>query len=268
MNHDDDDPADADNTAAFTHRRAGNPSRSTRQGPVRFPERIGRYRIRCVLGEGGMGTVFEAEQEQPRRTVALKVVRSEFMTPELLRRFAYESQVLGRLQHPGIAQIYEAGTVTDDRGHTVPFFAMELVRGQSLTSHAEQHRLGTRERLELVAQVCDAIEHAHQKGVIHRDLKPANILVDGTGAPKVLDFGVARATDRDVQQSTLQTDVGQIVGTLEYMSPEQLGGNPHELDTRSDVYALGVIAYELVARRHPYDKGRGSLPSASRTAWT
>ncbi|HYV20039.1 MAG TPA: serine/threonine-protein kinase [Verrucomicrobiae bacterium] len=220
-----------------------------------FPARIGRYAIRGVLGEGGMGTVYEAEQDQPRRVVALKVIRAGHLSPQLLRRFEHESLVLGRLQHPGIAHVYEAGTIEDARGNPVPFFAMELIRGVPLTPYAARKKLGTRERLELIARICDAAYHAHQKGVIHRDLKPGNILVDESGQPKILDFGVARAIDSDMQQATLHTEIGQLVGTAPYMSPEQVGGDPDELDTRSDVYALGVVAYELLAGRLPYKIG-------------
>ena len=209
-----------------------------------------------------MGTVYEAEQDKPRRIVALKVIKPGFATASLLRRFEQESQVLGRLQHPGIAQIYEAGTA--DAGHGVqPYFVMELIRGKPLDAYAVDKRLGTRARLELVARTADAVEHAHQKGIVHRDLKPGNILVDEAGQPKILDFGVARVTDSDVQ-ATMQTDVGQIIGTLPYMSPEQVGADPAELDTRSDVYALGVILYELLAGRLPYDLKRKALPEVVR----
>ena len=229
-----------------------------------IPARIGRYTIVRVLGEGGMGTVYEAEQDQPKRAVALKVIRAGYLSPQLMKRFEHESAVLGRLQHPGIAQVYEAGTVEDDRGHPVPFFAMEFIRGVPLTEFASAKNLGTRERLELVARICDAVYHAHQKGVIHRDLKPGNILVDDSGQPKILDFGVARATDSDIQQTTIQTDIGQLIGTVPYMSPEQVGGDPDDLDTRSDVYALGVIAYELLAGRLPYDLTRKVIHEAVR----
>ncbi len=233
-------------------------------GQIPLPRTIGRYRIVGVLGQGGMGTVYEAEQEHPRRPVALKVIRAGVLTPELLRRFEHESQVLARLQHPGIAQVYEAGMVADAHGVPMPFFAMELVRGEALTSFVARKHLGTRERLELLSRVCDAVFHAHQKGVIHRDLKPGNILVDESGQPKVLDFGVARATDSDLQTSTLRTDIGQLVGTVPYMSPEQISGDPAELDTRSDVYALGVIAYELLSGRPPYDLRQRMIHEAAR----
>ena len=198
--------------------------------------KIGRYTITRLIGEGGMGSVYEAEQDQPRRTVALKVIKPGLASPELLRRFAQESQALGRLQHPGIAQIYEAGTADAGYGPQ-PYFAMEFIRGETLRDYAEKHQLNIRRRLEIVAKICDAVHHAHQRGLIHRDLKPGNILVDETGQPKILDFGVARVTDSDAQ-ATMQTDVGQLVGTLAYMSPEQVLADPLELDTRSDVLSL------------------------------
>src|SRR5215831_6329494 len=212
--------------------------------------RLGKYQILHIVGEGGMGAVYQAEQDHPRRIVALKVIKAEVPSAELLRRFERESEVLARLQHPGIAQIYEAGAAETSFGQQ-PYFAMEFIRGAPLREYAESHRLGTRQRLELLAKVSDAVEHAHQRGIIHRDLKPGNILVDESGQPKVLDFGVARATDSDAQ-TTRQTDVGQIVGTLACMSPEQVLGDPLELDTRSDVYSLGLILYELLAERPPY----------------
>jgi tetratricopeptide (TPR) repeat protein/predicted Ser/Thr protein kinase len=228
-----------------------------------IPERLGHYRIVRKIAEGGMGAVYEAEQENPRRTVALKVVRAGFASEELLRRFQHEAQILGRLHHPGIAQVFEAGTAPTASGPQ-PFFAMELVDGEPLTEYAQRHRLDVRGRLELMVQICDAVHHAHQKGVIHRDLKPANILVDARGQPKILDFGVARATDSDVRNATLQTDVGQLLGTLPYMSPEQVAADPLELDTRSDVYALGVILYELLSGQRPYDLSAKMIHEAAR----
>jgi len=224
-----------------------------------IPAAIGRYRILRLLGEGGMGAVYEAEQDQPRRTVALKVIKPGFATPETLRRFQHESQALGRLQHPGIAQIYEASTADAGFGPQ-PYFAMELIHGLPLHEYAEQHKLTARDRLALMARVCDAVDHAHQRGVIHRDLKPANILVDETGQPKILDFGVARVAESDAQH-THQTNIGQLVGTLAYMSPEQVAGDP-DLDIRSDVYALGVILYELLGGKLPHDISRKPLPEA------
>ena len=227
------------------------------------PAMIGRYRIVRLLGEGGMGAVYEAEQEGPRRVVALKVIRPGLATPERLWRFRHESQALGRLQHPGIAQIYEAGTGNTGFG-TQPYFAMELVRGLSLERYAEAHALNSRQRLALVTEVCSAVEHAHQRGLIHRDLKPGNILVDETGQPKILDFGVARVIESNAEQ-TLETRFGDLVGTLAYMSPEQVTGDPLEVDTRSDVYSLGVILYELLTGRLPYDVKGAHLVQAAQT---
>jgi serine/threonine protein kinase/Tfp pilus assembly protein PilF len=217
-----------------------------------------RYRIVRLIGEGGMGSVYEAEQDRPSRTVALKIIKPGISSPRLLRRFEQESEALGRLQHPGIAHIYEAGTADTGFGPQ-PYFAMEFIRGRTLTDYAEAARLPLRARLEIVARIAEAAHHAHQRGLIHRDLKPANILVDESGQPKILDFGVARTTDSEV---TLQTDAGQLLGTLAYMSPEQVLGDPLEIDARSDVYALGVVLYELLAGRLPYTIGR--LPETIR----
>jgi serine/threonine protein kinase/formylglycine-generating enzyme required for sulfatase activity len=236
---------------------------SSRQPTAPIPDHIGPFKILTKIGEGGMGTVYEAEQASPKRIVALKVIRAGLASSALLRRFALESQVLGRLQHPGIAQVYQAGTADTAAGQ-LPYFAMEFVRGVDVRQYVNQNNLSSRERLNLLVRLCDAVEHAHQKGVIHRDLKPGNILVDRTGQPKILDFGVARATDSDMQVTTMQTDVGQIIGTLQYMSPEQVAADPGNLDTRSDVYALGVIAYELLTGQVPYDLKNHMLHEAAR----
>jgi tetratricopeptide (TPR) repeat protein/predicted Ser/Thr protein kinase len=227
------------------------------------PEQIGRYRVLRTLGEGGMGVVYLAEQENPRRQVALKLLRPGTTSRARLERFRLEAQVLARLQHPGIAQVYEAGAA-DWAGDPQPFFAMEYVEGRPLIEYAAGRRLDVRARLRLIAQIALAVHHAHQKGVIHRDLKPANILVTEAGLAKVLDFGVARATDADVQTATLHTSAGELLGTLPYMSPEQAGGDPNEIDTRTDVYALGVLAYELLTGRLPHDVRRRTLPEALR----
>ncbi|CAG0964384.1 eukaryotic-like serine/threonine-protein kinase [Phycisphaerales bacterium] len=227
---------------------------------------LGAYRITGVLGIGGMGAVYRAEQHNPRRTVALKVIRTAWATPALRRRFTHETEALGRLKHPGIAAIFEAGSAPGPDGREVPFFAMELVKGLPLTDHAVRNSLSTSDRLALFAMVCDAVHHAHQKGLVHRDLKPANILVEdepdstatggstaaGGARPKILDFGIARLTDSDATLTTMHTDPGQIVGTLAYMSPEQVRGETNSIDTRSDVYALGVVLYELLAGKLPY----------------
>lgn len=213
-----------------------------------------------------MGVVYRAEQVALRRAVALKVIASAFVTSELLRRFEHEAATLARLKHPGIAQIYEAGIARDaNSGGTIPFFAMELIEGGlPLDRFAEAGHLSTRKRLELLAKVCDAVQYAHQQGIIHRDLKPANVLVTQTGEPKVIDFGVARTTNSDVNVTTMHTDVRQLIGTLAYMSPEQAGGETEEIDTRSDVYALGVIAYQLLAGRLPYELGKRMIHDAVR----
>ncbi|CAG0981440.1 eukaryotic-like serine/threonine-protein kinase [Phycisphaerales bacterium] len=225
--------------------------------------RVGEYTIERVLGAGGMGVVYVARQEKPRRTVALKIIRRGLGTSGLLRRFEHEAEVLARLQHPGIAQVYAAGSA-DVAGAPQPFIAMELVRGRPLTQYADENKLDSRRRLDLVAKSCDAVHHAHQRAVIHRDLKPANILVDEQGQPKVLDFGVARAADADVRMTTMRTSVGQLIGTLPYMSPEQVAGDPAEVDTRTDVYAMGVVLYQLLTGRLPHDVSSRSLPEAAR----
>ncbi|MCX5663059.1 MAG: protein kinase [Planctomycetota bacterium] len=221
-----------------------------------MPEQVGAYRIIRLLGVGGMGEVYEAEQARPKRIVALKVVKAGMVSQESLRRFEMEAEVLGRLRHPGVAQVFEAGTAETAAG-TQPYFAMELIRGQPLIQYADAHGLDLHQRMALLVRICEAVHYAHQQGIIHRDLKPSNILVDDAGQPKILDFGIAKATDSDVQAMTLQTDLGQIIGTLEYMSPEQAAGDPKQVDTRTDVYALGVIAYELLSGKLPLElKGR------------
>lgn len=228
-----------------------------------LPHAIGRYRVRRRLSTGGMGTVYEAEQENPRRLVAVKVIKPDQISSRALRRFARETRLLARLQHPGIAQIYEAGTLSAPNG-TQPFFSMELIDGERLTKYAERRNLDLQQRLELIAKVCDAVQHAHQKGIVHRDLKPANVLVDQSGRPKVLDFGVARAMDAELTTATMHTELGEHVGTLPYMSPEQVAGDPDDIDTRSDVYSLGVMCYELLARRLPFELRAKPLPEAVR----
>jgi tetratricopeptide (TPR) repeat protein len=218
-----------------------------------LPPTIAGYRVLGRIGEGGMGVVLAAEQDNPRRVVALKIVRPSFASGDALRRFANEGQILGRLAHPGIAQIYEAGTAELEGGGRIPYFAMERVEGRSITDHVADGSPSRDAVLRLFAAVCDAVDHAHRKGVIHRDLKPSNILVDHDGNPKILDFGVARVIAGDGHHDSLATRGDEIVGTLAYMSPEQALADAEAVDTRSDVYSLGVVLYELLAGRRPHD---------------
>jgi len=208
----------------------------------------GRYRVIGRLGEGGMGVVWEAEQRSPRRRVALKVLRPGLASPRALARFALEAEVLARLDHPGVARVLEAGAF-ELGGAERPFFAMELVQGRALDRYADEEHLDLDARLALVARVADAVEHAHQKGVLHRDLKPSNVLVTERGEPRVLDFGVARLVDADEPAGGAH----EIVGTLPYLAPEAFAGDPTAVDTRADVYALGALLYALVSGRLPID---------------
>lgn len=218
---------------------------------VPLTEVIGPYRLLSLLGEGGMGRVYSAEQSKPiRRKVALKVVKPGMDSKEVLARFEAERQALALMDHPGIARVYEAGTTPEGR----PYFAMELVEGESLTRYCDRTRLKVRDRLALFLMICEAVQHAHQKGVIHRDLKPANILVEernGKPFPKVIDFGIAKALEANLTDGTLFTELGQLVGTPEYMSPEQAALDPGGIDTRTDVFSLGVILYELLVGEPP-----------------
>ncbi len=240
-----------------------HPDTGTPRDPL-IGRRIGRYHIKAVVASGRLATVYEATQEQPHRVVAVKVLNAGVASPSALRRFQFESQLLARLRHPNVAQVYEAG-IHVDGGLETPFFAMEYIPGaRPITDYAAARGLSIRARLELFARVCDAVDHGHQRGIIHRDLKPANILVDAAGEPKVIDFGVARATDSDMAATAQQTCVGQIVGTLQYMSPEQCDGDPHGLDTRSDVYSLGVVLYELLTGQPPYDASTTTVYHAVR----
>ncbi len=214
---------------------------------------FGRYQILRPLGEGGMGTVYLAEQVEPfRRRVALKVVKLGMDTAQVLARFNNERQALAMMDHPNIAQIFDAGATTKGR----PYFVMEYIEGASITEYCDRKRMTTKERLALFLAVCRAVQHAHQKGVIHRDLKPSNVLVteqDGGPIPKVIDFGIAKATDKWAVENTLLTQFGQIVGTPEYASPEQADTMTGDIDEVSDVYSLGVLLYELLIGAVPFD---------------
>ncbi len=206
------------------------------------------YTLIREIGRGGMGVIYEAQQKEPPRPVALKIMRGRSRNQRRLRLFRQEMETLARLSSPGIAAIYGAGSTEDGRH----FFAMELVRGVSLNQYARLKQLSTREQLQLFRRVCEAVHYAHQRGVIHRDLKPSNIIVDAEGNPKILDFGLARITD--AEESTQDAiDAGKIMGTLPYMSPEQAQGRHDEVDVRSDIYSLGIILYELLTERLPYD---------------
>lgn len=231
--------------------------------------KIGKYTVLHAIGSGGMGTVYLAEQDQPKRRVALKVLQPIFRSSSILRRFTVESEILARLSHPSIAQVFDAGAHEfhgDGIRLTLPWYALEYLENAApLTQYAQRHRLDTVARVELVATICDAVHHAHQKGVIHRDLKPANLLVDGAGHVKVIDFGVARVAAPD-GASTLHTNSGELLGTVRYMAPEQLSGDPDAVDTRSDVYALGVILFELLCGKPPLDQDGKNISEAARIA--
>ena len=216
-------------------------------------ERVGRYKLLQQIGQGGCGVVYMAEQEYPvRRRVALKVIKLGMDTKEVVARFEAERQALALMDHPHIAKVLDAGATEAGR----PFFVMELVQGVKITDYCDQQKLATRERLQLFAQVCHAIQHAHQKGIIHRDIKPSNILVtvtDGAPTPKVIDFGIAKATQGRLTDQTLFTALEQFIGTPAYMSPEQAEMTGLDIDTRSDIYSLGVLLYELLTGSTPFD---------------
>jgi serine/threonine protein kinase len=214
---------------------------------------IGPYELLQLIGEGGMGQVWLAEQKQPvHRRVALKLIKVGMDTREVVARFESERQALALMDHPAIAKVFDAGSTPQGR----PYFVMEYVDGLPINDYCDQHRLTMRQRMELFIQVCEGVQHAHQKAIIHRDLKPSNILVtqvDGRPAPRIIDFGIAKATSQPLEAATMFTQVGSMVGTLGYMSPEQAGSSGEDIDTRSDVYSLGVVLYELLVGALPLD---------------
>ncbi|HEY1686639.1 MAG TPA: serine/threonine-protein kinase [Tepidisphaeraceae bacterium] len=214
---------------------------------------IGRYKLLELIGEGGFGSVYMAEQESPvRRKVALKIIKLGMDTKQVIARFEAERQALAMMEHPNIAKVFDAGTTETGR----PYFVMELARGIPITEYCDLHKLNTKERLELFSSVCEAVQHAHQKGIIHRDLKPSNVVItmqDGTAVPKIIDFGIAKATNQRLTEKTLFTEFRQMIGTPAYMSPEQADFTTQDIDTRSDIYSLGVLLYELLTGGPPFE---------------
>ncbi|MGA7625870.1 MAG: serine/threonine-protein kinase [Candidatus Acidiferrales bacterium] len=227
----------------------------TTGGPgVAAAGQIGPYRLLQLLGEGGMGEVWLAEQKKPiHRTVALKLIKAGMDTKAVVARFESERQALALMDHPSIARVFDAGSTTEGR----PYFVMEYVPGIPITEYCDMHRLTIKERLELFMQVCDGVQHAHQKAIIHRDLKPSNILVvqqRNKAVPKIIDFGLAKATAQRLTEQTMFTELGVMIGTPEYMSPERADQREHNIDTRTDVYSLGVILYQLLVGALPFDR--------------
>jgi eukaryotic-like serine/threonine-protein kinase len=238
---------------------AGSALEVDRPGIIESPvkeapaEIIGRYKLLEKIGEGGFGEVWMAEQREPvKRRVALKIIKPGMDSRQVVARFEAERQALAMMDHANIARIFDAGVTDNGR----PYFVMELVRGMKITEYCDQNQLPTRERLTLFVLVCQAIQHAHQKGIIHRDIKPSNILVtlhDGVPVPKVIDFGIAKATQQELTDKTLFTQFQQFIGTPAYISPEQAEMSGLDIDTRADIYSLGVLLYELLVGQTPFD---------------
>ena len=218
--------------------------------------KIGRYKLLQEIGEGGMGVVYMAQQKEPvKRKVALKIIKPGMDTKEVVARFEAERQALAMMDHPNISKVLDGGTTESGR----PYFVMELVHGVPLTEYCDENQLTTRERLELFVKICQAVQHAHQKGIIHRDIKPSNVMVtlhDHLAVPKIIDFGIAKATNRELTEKTIFTGYGQMVGTPLYMSPEQAQMSGLDIDTRTDIYSLGVLLYELLTGNTPFDRER------------
>ena len=216
--------------------------------------RIGPYKLRSVLGEGGFGIVYLADQEQPiRRRVAIKILKPGMDTSQVLARFEAERHTLALMDHANIARVFDAGMTENGRS----YFVMELVQGEPITAYCDAHKLSLKERLGLFFTVCQAVQHAHQKGIIHRDIKPTNVLVtviDNQPAPKIIDFGLAKALEQPLAERSIFTEQGQFLGTPEYMSPEQAGMAIADIDIRNDIYSLGVLLYELLTGTLPFDR--------------
>jgi hypothetical protein len=226
--------------------------------------KIDEFLVRRRIATGGMGRVYEAQQQTPKRLVALKLLKEGFESPEAKHRFFREIEILGRMKHPGIAQVYQSGTYAEG-GASAPYFAMEYITGsRNLVDYCREENLDLHTRLRLFLKVCEAVYHGHLFGFLHRDLKPDNILVTTDGHPKVIDYGVARATDADLALSTFQTEESRWIGTLPYMSPEQCEGDATAVDVRSDVYSLGVVLYEMLCQQLPYDLDGVPLLKAAR----
>ncbi len=226
---------------------------SMERAPEEIPAQVGAYRVIRRVGEGQSGAVYEAEQPKTHRSVAVKVLRTSATSARALRRFEAEATTLARLSHPGIAQIYEAGIDTSG-GEARPFIAMEMARGRPITDFALSRRLDVRGRVELMALVCDAVQHAHRRGIVHLDLKPANIMVSEEAQPKIVDFGIAHLADKTIEAAPAAADKSTIAGTVPYMSPEQFSGRTDDLDVRADVFALGIILFEVLAGGQPPDR--------------